>query len=159
MDLDLRSAVEASPLMMNIAEQGWALPHRTYFRFSDEQIKLLEDIFKEGERTGMKKSPEEVEILVRKKFKPDQYLTVDQIKRFFSRCSAKLEAGTLTMGSENDGNDLPGFDNIEPPNSAGDAASNVTDEPSRDDIRDETREILHGILDWNADESQNEPTE
>ena len=83
------------PLMSLVKEQGWALPKRSNFRYTVEQKKFLYDLFMEGEKTGKKKSPEEVENLVRGHFSSEKYVTVSQIRSLFSRFSKDLRDGNL----------------------------------------------------------------
>ena len=76
-------------------------------------MKFLYDIFIEGEQTGKKKSPEEVEKLVRQHFaSTDQYVTVAQIRAFFSTYSRKHREGALTAPTLNliGGNDATNED-------------------------------------------------
>ena len=68
--VSMSEAMQTSTLMKNVAEQGWGLPQRVNFRYSFEQKDLLYKIFMNGETTGKKKSPEEVEMIIRKSLKP-----------------------------------------------------------------------------------------
>ena len=91
----LADAIEETPLLRRISEQGWALPRRKTFRYSYEQKKILYDIFMDGEKTGKKKSPDEAERLLRTKLKPKEYVTSSQIRSLFSTFSKQLREGTL----------------------------------------------------------------
>ena len=86
--------------MEHISARGWALPQRSKFEYTLELKLFLFDIFTTGEDTGIKKSAEEVEMMVRKNFNPDQYLTTVQIRTFFSKCTKELKAGTLKRPTE-----------------------------------------------------------
>ena len=100
-DSDLFTLCEEVKLMSIISNQGWAIPTRTTFRYTPAQKKFLYDIFLTGEETGKKKSPEEVERLVRQKFKStDLYVTVPQIRALFSSFSRKYREGTLKNPEE-----------------------------------------------------------
>ena len=70
--------------MKQISKQGRALPIRSNFRYSYEQKKILYNIFMEGEKTGKKKSVEEVEMLIRKDLETHQYVSSTQIQSLFS---------------------------------------------------------------------------
>ena len=52
--ITLPESLVTCPLMKEISEQGWALPHRSNFVYSYEQKVLLYDIFIEGEKTNKK---------------------------------------------------------------------------------------------------------
>ena len=71
--------------MSTFKEQGWALPVRSSFRFSDKQKQLLYGYFIHGEEAGKKMSPEQVHLLLRKKLSTDEYVTSQQIRSLFSR--------------------------------------------------------------------------
>ena len=49
----------------------------------------------EGEKSGKKMSPGQVEKLMRKDLTPDMYVTTQQIKSLFSRWATKYKNGTL----------------------------------------------------------------
>ena len=83
----LSEAIENTPLLRRISEQGWELPRRQTFRYSYTQKKLLYDIFMGGERTGKKKSPDEAERFLRTNLKPKEYVTSSQIRSLFSTFS------------------------------------------------------------------------
>ena len=67
--------------------KGWALPVRTSFRFKKRQKNFLFKAFADGEHSGEKASPEEVNQSMRKFFDPVDYYSVRQIKSLFSRWS------------------------------------------------------------------------
>lgn len=94
-NLTLGHANETNSLMKRITVRGWALPQRSTFRYTYEQKGVLYDMFMEGEKTGMKIQPEEVEKIFRQKFNRDQWVDVVQIRSLFSRYSQKFRAGTL----------------------------------------------------------------
>ena len=64
--------------------KGWALPVRTSFRFKKRQKNFLFKAFADGEHSGEKASPEEVNQSMRKFFDPVDYYSVRQIKSLFS---------------------------------------------------------------------------
>ena len=99
-EVSLHEALLDTPLVEEISSRGWALPQRTKFTYSLALKLLLFDIFVDGEKSGMKKSPEEVEMIVRQNFKPDQYVTTVQIWSLFSRWSMQFKAGTLKRPTE-----------------------------------------------------------
>ena len=99
-EITLNEALVETPLMEHISARGWALPQRSKFEYTLELKLFLFDIFTTGEDTGIKKSAEEVEMMVRKNFNPDQYLTTVQIRTFFSKWTKELKAGTLKRPTE-----------------------------------------------------------
>ena len=94
-DMSLKDAVQCFPIMGKLKELGWTFPIRSKFRFTYIQKKLLYGYFIEGEKTGKKMSPEQVEKLLRKALNPDQYVTVQQIKSLYSRWAKLLKDGQL----------------------------------------------------------------
>ena len=74
---------------------GWALPIRKIFRYSYEQKMFLFNIFKEGEETGKKMSPDQTHMKMREQFPVSQYVTAEQIKSLFSRWSCEQRKGIL----------------------------------------------------------------
>ena len=58
----------------------------------------------DGEKTGTKKSPEEVEISIRKKLQPQQYVTSAQIRSLFSTFKMQLKKGNLKAPGKKSGN-------------------------------------------------------
>ena len=99
-DLTLPEVLAENPLMQRITNQGWALPIRLFFRYSYKQKKMLYDIFMAGERTGKKKSPDEVELILRSELQPKEYVTPSQIRTLFSSFATKLKDGTLEEPKE-----------------------------------------------------------
>ncbi|XP_065683385.1 uncharacterized protein LOC124814016 [Hydra vulgaris] len=82
------ASVKDKPHCMNIfLLQGWALPVRSSFRFSNQQKELLYKYFIRGEESGNKMSPEQVHMQLRRELPPDQYVTSQQIRSLFSRFS------------------------------------------------------------------------
>ena len=71
------------PLLDIFNEEGWALHTRSKFRFNDKQKTLLWQYFIDGEKSGKKKKPEEVQMLLRKDLQPQDYVTPEQIKSLF----------------------------------------------------------------------------
>nr|XP_047145817.1 uncharacterized protein LOC124818777 [Hydra vulgaris] len=85
--------------------QGWALPVRSSFRFSNQQKELLYKYFIRGEESGNKISPEQVHMQLRRELPPDQYVTSQQIRSLFSRFSNLKRKGALVEPTtENDEN-------------------------------------------------------
>ena len=94
---DSKTAVKDAHLFSEFYKQGWAIPKINYFRYSFDQKKFLYDIFMEGQRTGKKKSPEEVGVIMRRHFKSSKdYVTKSQIRSLFSNFARLLNNGTLT---------------------------------------------------------------
>ena len=60
-DMGLEDAAQCFPIMGKLKELGWALPIRSKFRFTYIQKKLFYGYFIQGEKTGKKMSPEQVE--------------------------------------------------------------------------------------------------
>ena len=97
----IESAKLSAPLFAEVTKQGWAIPTIATFRYSFDQKKFLYDIFMTGQETGKKKSPEEVELLVRKNFaSPKDYVTKSQIRALFSNFTKQLKDGTLEDPAE-----------------------------------------------------------
>ena len=57
---------------------------RKTFRFTEKQKKLPMEIFMKGEDSGQKISPDQVHQDLRKKLKPSEYVTSQQIRALFS---------------------------------------------------------------------------
>ena len=72
------------PLFDIFNREGWGLHTRPNFRFNDKQKALLWNYFVNGKKTGKKKTPEEVHMLLRKVLQPHDYVTPQQIKSLFS---------------------------------------------------------------------------
>ncbi|XP_065678285.1 uncharacterized protein LOC136093230 [Hydra vulgaris] len=90
------ASVKDKPNCMNIfLLQGWALPVRSSFRFSNQQKELLYKYFIRGEESGNKMSPEQVHMQLRRELPPDQYVTSQQIRSLFSRFSNLKRKGKL----------------------------------------------------------------
>ncbi|XP_047126302.2 uncharacterized protein LOC100212395 [Hydra vulgaris] len=90
------ASVKDKPHCMNIfLLQGWALPVRSSFRFSNQQKELLYKYFIRGEESGNKMSPEQVHMQLRRELPPDQYVTSQQIRSLFSRFSNLKRKGKL----------------------------------------------------------------
>ena len=97
----IESALKSAPLFKLVTKQGWAIPTVETFRYSYEQKKFLYDIFMNGQETGKKKSPEEVELLARNHFaSPKDYVTKSQIRSLFCNFTMKLKEGTLKDPAE-----------------------------------------------------------
>jgi hypothetical protein len=103
--IDLEKAKTSSPSFVEVSKEGWALPVRSNFRFSQYQKKILYKLFLTGEETGRKVSPEDAEMEIRKQLDVSQYVTSQQIKSLFSRWSKKLRNGTLLLVDNDDNND------------------------------------------------------
>ena len=65
--------------------KGWALPVRRHFRYTEQQKKLLLEIFIAGEESGKKMNPDQVHQVLRRKLPPTAYVTSQQIRSLFSR--------------------------------------------------------------------------
>ena len=72
------------------------------FRFSEDQKKYLVKVFKEGEKTGIKASPEEVHQKMRQHFSPSEYVTERQIRSLFSRLTRDLKSNSLSLDEDCD---------------------------------------------------------
>ena len=72
------------PLFDIFNREGWALHTRSNFHFNGKQKALLWNYFINGEKTGKKKTPEEVHMLLRKALQPHDYVTPQHIKSLFS---------------------------------------------------------------------------
>ena len=147
--------MEETPLMIRISEQGWALPQRLNFRYSYEQKLILYDIFMKGVTTGMKKSPEEVEIMIRKFLKPHQYVTAAQIRSLFSSFTRKLKEGSLKppepKSNDNESQNLEhSTQNIneeqEVPRKSGE--DDKPDVSFHVELTEESSYVMSSILDW-----------
>ena len=99
-DINLHAACDLYPTMSFFKEMGWALPVRSNFRYSYAQSSLLYRYFIEGEETGKKMSADQVEKLLRKDLRPDQYVTKQQIKSLYSRWAKKYKEGSLKEPQE-----------------------------------------------------------
>ena len=78
----------------NNLKQGWALkPCKSRFPFNDRQKEFLNEIFEEGERTGIKANPDTVAKTMRRArnvdnervFQVSEFLTSQQMASYFSR--------------------------------------------------------------------------
>ena len=89
-----------------VAEPGWALKkgkHAT--RFSDKVRSYLKGIFLQGEETGNKANPANVASKMKsaraadgkKMFDQSEWLTADQIARYFSRLSSLNRSGRVSL--------------------------------------------------------------
>ena len=77
---------------------------RSKFRFSEAQKEYLVKVFKEGEKTGIKASLEEVHQKMRQHFSPSEYVTERQIPSLFSRLTRDLKSNSLSL--DEDCNDM-----------------------------------------------------
>ena len=98
--MSLEDVVQCFPIMGKLKELGWALLIRRKFGFTYIKKKLLYGYFIEGEKTGKTMSPEQVQNLLRKALNPGQYVTVQQIKSFYSGWSKLLKDGQLEEPKE-----------------------------------------------------------
>ena len=87
----------ASPSFQKLSMMGWALPIRSYFRFTSRQKALLYDIFIEGEESGKKSSAEEASLRIRKSLPVEEYVLPQQIKSLFSRWSKLYRENKLSI--------------------------------------------------------------
>jgi len=92
-----------------IAEKGWGLKKtKTSKRFSQDVKSYLTDIFLQGEETGIKANPLNVATNMKKekcqggakRFKKEEWLTSEQIVRYFSRLNALNRGGLLASTSK-----------------------------------------------------------
>jgi hypothetical protein len=150
-NMTVGDVISVNRLMERITSRGWALPQRSNFRYSYEQKLLLYNLFMDGEKTGMKKSPEEVELIIRKKFKPDQYITAVQIRSLFSAFARKLRNGTLrppTQKQQQKDKDEPEEDNLEEEGTG----SRSVDEPTEDayytELANAAALVMGVVSDW-----------
>ena len=98
-------------------KEGWALPVRSNFRYSEDQKKILYGLFIKGQKSKKKVTPEEAVADIRKKLLVDQFVKPKQVKALFTRLVSLVKKGKLNMdipfnededeeGSEdNDGDD------------------------------------------------------
>ena len=70
-------------------QQGWSLPTRSKFKYSNSRQCFK--YFMDGENSGKKMSPEEVHILLRQDLTPDEYGRSLQIRSLYSNWSKKTE--------------------------------------------------------------------
>ena len=95
-NLTLETKFELYP-GQNKLNQGWALKScKSRSPFSEKQKEFLDEIFKEGERTGVKANPDTVALTMRKArndqnerlFRVSEFLTSQQVASYFSRKKA-----------------------------------------------------------------------
>ena len=58
---------------------------------------MLFELFMQGEESGKKVSPEQANLILRKKLEPDEYVTNQQVRSLFSRWSHMKRDNTLTV--------------------------------------------------------------
>ena len=58
---------------------------------------MLFELFMQGEESGKKVSPEQANLMLRKKLEPDEYVTNQQVRSMFSRWSQMKRDKTLTV--------------------------------------------------------------
>ena len=80
---------------------GWAIPVCSTFWYNVRQKQLLYKYFIEGEETGKKMSPQQVEQSLHSKLTVEEYVTVRQTKSLYSRLSKMLSEGKLTSPVNN----------------------------------------------------------
>ena len=90
------------PLFDIFDKEGWALHTRSKFRFNDKQKTLLWQYSIDGEKSGKKKTPEEVHMLLRKDLQPEDYVTPQQIKSLFSRWTREKSSAPRKLSSVSD---------------------------------------------------------
>ena len=85
-------------------EEGWALKKvRNAVNFSESVRNYLREVFLLGEETGHKANPGDVATCLKglrdssgkKRFQKDEWLTIAQISRYFSRLSTLNKSGRL----------------------------------------------------------------
>ena len=148
----LAEAIKTTPMLKRISEQGWALPKRQTFSYSEIQRNLLFSVFVEGEKTGKKKSPGETERFLRTQLTPSEYVTSAQIRSLFSRWSSQLKKGTLKLPEdrEEDPNDHNVLDNED-----GEEVSEAAEEDIDDyecTVYKNLLDIQSAIADWQMDD-------
>ena len=98
-----------------ISETGWALKKaKPGVRFSEPVKEFLKGIFLKGEETGQKADPAEVASKLRsvrtqdggKMFQRSEWLTVQQVKSYFSRLSVLHRSGRFSRNKENKEDDV-----------------------------------------------------
>ena len=98
-NLTLETKFELYP-GQNKLNQGWALKScKSRSPFSEKQKEFLDEIFKEGERTGVKANPDTVALTMRKArndqnerlFRVSEFLTSQQVASYFSRKKASQD--------------------------------------------------------------------
>ena len=139
-DETMTDACSKVSLMSFFAEQGWAIPTRAFYRYPIDLKKFLYDLFIEGEDTGRKKSPEEVEQLVRANFSADKYVTVQQIRSLFTRFSTAYREGTLKDPTEDTQDNTMVQDNVD-----------IADELYQNDFDDAVDDVMSVLATWETD--------
>ena len=95
-NLTLETKFELYP-GQNKLNQGWALKScKSRSPFSEKQKEFLDEIFKEGERTGVKANPDTIALTMRKArndqnerlFRVSEFLTSQKVTSYFSRKKA-----------------------------------------------------------------------
>ena len=141
----LSESLSTCPLMKEIAEQGWALPHRSNFKYSYEQKVLLYDIFMEGEKTNKKMSPQDAELLIRKDLKPNQYVSKTQIRYLFGTFATQLKKGTLKRPTRKSTEEANNQEEVEP---EVEAREKEKDDNYHIDLAAEVQQVMSEISDW-----------
>ncbi|XP_065670094.1 uncharacterized protein LOC136088903 isoform X2 [Hydra vulgaris] len=150
------ASVKDKPHCMNIfLLQGWALPVRSSFRFSNQQKELLHKYFIRGEESGNKMSPEQVHMQLRRELPPDQYVTSQQIRSLFSRFSNLKRKGKLVEPTTENNENSQVNDNKEVYGKNDDfnlAGDNEDDNKYEEDIANLAKEIclVWKVNDWVA---------
>ena len=142
-DQSFQYTIQSTTSMQFFSNPGWALPVRSKFRYNYRQKKLLYKYFMEGEVTGKKKNPEEVEKLLRKDLIPNEYVTVQQIRSLFSRWAKEHKNGKLTEPREADTSD----NDVEEIN-----RSKPDDAEYAMDLAEEVNEVLANICNYEVND-------
>ena len=69
--------------MQPFSTMGWALPVKKKTKFYQKRRTMLFELFMQREKLGKKVSPEQAHMMLRKKLKPDKYVTSQQIRSQF----------------------------------------------------------------------------
>ena len=150
-DMSLSAAVKSVPLFAEVTTQGWAIPTVSTFRYSYPQKKFLYDIFMDGQISGKKSSPDEVELSVRQHFTSTKdYVTSRQIRSLFSNFTKKLKENTLKEPTPplltSSGIPIPSTDecDVDDDNSTEDA------DVREDELSDVTHSVIGDISTWDV---------
>ena len=105
------------PVMEYMNKEGWPLPVRSNFQYSEDQKNILYGLFIKGQKSKIKVTPEKAVAEIRKKLPVDQFVKPKQVKDLFYRLASLVKKGKLIMAipfseeedeeesRDNDGND------------------------------------------------------
>ena len=97
MDKSIDMACAEYPVMEHMNKEGWALPVRSNFQYSEDQKKILYEFFIKGQKSKKKATPEKAVAEIRKKLSVDQFVKPKQVKDLFSRLASLVKKGKLIM--------------------------------------------------------------